>query len=128
MCFKKVFDFLVGLFGGVKPPEPRKEVEYVSVLVGGTDNVRLLEILDFNDKGRPIFQPAIKDNGKPIFALSGLEMTLYLWDDSRLDLVFQDDGSIIGDEGTTCYLIASGEQSSGLSASGYCIKPSDTKG
>jgi len=126
MCFKKIFDYLVGLFGGEdEPPEDRPDVMYMGAYVGGTDKVRLLEIVDYNDVGRPVFLPAVKDNGKPIFILSGSIMTIYLWDDSRLDLVFQDDGSIIGDEGTTCYLIASGAQSSGLSASGYCIKVSD---
>jgi len=129
MCFKKIVDCLVGLFGGGdKPPEDRVDVMYMGVMVGGIDKVRLLEIIDYNGVGRPIFQPAVKDNGKPIFVLSNSLMTVYLWDDSRSDLKFEDDGSIIGDEGTRCYLIASGAQSSGLSASGYCIKPSDTKG
>ena len=128
MCFKDVFNFLVGLFGGAKPPEPRPEKMFAKIVVGGIDKVRLYELVDYNDKGRPVFQPALKDNGKPIYALSGAEMTIYVWDDSRLDLIFQDDGSIVGDDFITCYLISSGAQSSGLSASGYFIGVNDVRG
>ena len=109
----------------VAPPTPEPTAGYKTVKVVAEDQARLFYIDDWNDVGKPIFLPAVKDNGKPALVLEGAVLTVYTFDDSREDLKFNSDGSIDGDSGVDCYLISSGSMSSGLSAAGLFIRVED---